>query len=331
VRQVDANDEYLHHLGDEATFNESMYANLYDPARRLGGFFRMGNRPNEGTGEMTACLYLPDGRVAFMFRRPEITTNDALVGAGMAFDVLEPFAHLRVSYDGPVVVLDEPLEMADPKRAFRANPKASCQVALDIESVAPPVGGERDEPEQPGEEFARGHYEVLISGTGSVSVGHERFSVAGWGLRDHSWGPRSWQAPLYYRWLTGNAGDDFGFMATRIARRGSGGVRGGFVYQDGTLHPCGDCRITTTWTSPDLLHAAIGVELASSDTTWHISGVVQRLIPLRNRRQHPDGTPMVTRISEGLTEWSIEGRGVGYGMSEYLDQMIDGRPAGAEE
>src|SRR5215217_6697980 len=27
-------------------------------------------------------------------------------------------------------------------------------------------------------------------------------------------GPRYWQAPWYYRWLTANAGADFGFMAS---------------------------------------------------------------------------------------------------------------------
>ena len=46
--------------------------NFYDPGRRLGGFARIGNPPNERHAEMTLCLYLPDGRVAFMFARPEI-------------------------------------------------------------------------------------------------------------------------------------------------------------------------------------------------------------------------------------------------------------------
>ena len=39
------------------------------------------------------------------------------------------------------------------------------------------------------------------------------------------------------------------------------------------------------------------------------------MLPLRNRR---DGK--VTRISEGLTEWRCDGH-VGYGWSEYLDQI----------
>ena len=75
-------DEYLHELGPETTFNESMYFNVYDPAEQVGGFVRLGNRANEGYAEMTTCLYLPDGRVAFMYNRPEISHNDAFAAGG---------------------------------------------------------------------------------------------------------------------------------------------------------------------------------------------------------------------------------------------------------
>jgi hypothetical protein len=56
---------------------------------------------------------------------------------------------------------------------------------------------------------------------------------------------------------------------------------------------------------------------------------VLNLVPLRNRRTSPDGTELLTRISEGLTEWHCEGE-VGFGLSEYLDQIVDGSPVGLE-
>jgi hypothetical protein len=62
-----------------------------------------------------------------------------------------------------------------------------------------------------------------------------------------------------------------------------------------------------------------------------VTGRVLNLIPLRNRRQGPDGVAMVTRISEGLTEWTLDDGRVGYGLSEYLDQIIDGHPVGLAE
>jgi hypothetical protein len=39
----------------------------------------------------------------------------------------------------------------------------------------------------------------------------------------------------------------------------------------------------------------------------------------------------MTRISEGMTRWQVEGVGTGYGLSEYLDQIVDGVPVGVAE
>lgn len=330
--RLEPQDEYMHPLGPEPNFNESMYFNVYDPDHRLGGFFRLGNRANEGTGEMTTCLYLPDGRVAFMFLRPPVTSNDAFDAGGMRFDVIEPFAELRVRYTGPVVLLDEPLDMADPRTAFTTNPRVEATVELTYRGRSAMVGGEPDQPqERPGEEFARGHYEQLVEATGTVTVDGTSWAVSGHGLRDHSWGPRYWQAPWYYRWLTANFGADFGFMGSRIARRDGAGIRGGFVWEDGALHLCDGFVISTDWSGDDLYHRTLEATLSAGERTWHVRGRVMNLIPLRNRRRDPDGNPLVTRISEGLTEWTLADGRVGYGLSEYLDQIIDGRPVGRAE
>ena len=88
--RLDPADEHMHPLEDASNFNESMYFNVYDPQERVGGFLRLGNRANEGYAEMTTCLYLPDGRVAFMYHRPEIADNDAFDAGGMRFEVVEP-------------------------------------------------------------------------------------------------------------------------------------------------------------------------------------------------------------------------------------------------
>jgi hypothetical protein len=330
--RLEPRDEYLHELGPEENFNESMYFNVYDPDQDLGGFFRLGNRANEGRGEMTACLYLPDRRVAFMFQRPEVRTNDAFDAAGMRFEVIEPFEHLRVSYGGKVVMLDDPLDMADPRAAFTNNPYEHGEVALDYRRVSDMFGGEPEEShERPGEEFAKGHYEQLVSATGTIAVGDARWDVRGFGLRDHSWGPRYWQAPWYYRWLTANFGADFGFMGSRIARRDSDGTRGGFVWDGQRLLPCHDFEIGTEWEGDDVYHHRVHAVLRARDPDghaleWKVTGEVMNLIPLRNRR---DG--LVTRISEGMTRWTLDDGRVGYGLSEYLDQIVEGRPVGLDE
>jgi len=334
--RLDPSDEYMHELGPEPNFNESMYINLFDPAEQLGGWFRIGNRANEGQAEMTVCLYLPDGRVGFMFKRPSITSNDAFDAGGMRWTIVTPFEELRVDYAGKVVALTDPTQMADPRAAFANNPYEACEVHLTFtgQGRASMFGGEPDTPhEAPGEEFAKGHYEQLVEGHGTIAVGDHVWSVRGFGLRDHSWGPRFWQAPWYYRWLTANVDRDFGFMASRVAKRDGAGTRGGFVWEGGKIHVCDDVTLSTETTGVNAYHRAINATLRSSrsGTEWSFDGEVLNLIPLRNRRTDPDGNELLTRISEGMTRWTMSDGRVGYGLSEYLDQIIDGQPVGLAE
>lgn len=334
--RLDPEDEYMHELGPEPNFNESMYVNLFDPEQQIGGWFRIGNRANEQHAEMTVCIYLPDGRVAFMFRRAHIDNNDQFDAAGMQWTMVKPFEELKVSYTGKVVVLTDPLEMADPRKAFENNPRVAGSVDLTFTGQGRPsmFGGEPDKPhETPGEEFARGHYEQLIEGRGTITVGDEQWEISGCGLRDHSWGPRFWQSPYYYRWLTGNVDRDFGFMLSRVARRDGPGTRGGFVWEDGKIHYCDDATISTETTGSASYHKAVTATLKSSrsEREWAFTGEVLNLIPLRNRRTDPEGNELLTRISEGMTRWTMADGRVGYGLSEYLDQIIDGNPVGIAE
>lgn len=101
-----------------------MYFNAFDPNTRFGGWFRIGNRPNEGYAEMTVCLYLPDGRIAFTFGRPNILDNKEMNAGGLKVEIVEPFKHIRLSYSGRLLVLSQPFEMADPKVAFKTTPRS---------------------------------------------------------------------------------------------------------------------------------------------------------------------------------------------------------------
>jgi hypothetical protein len=344
--RLDESDEYMHDVGPESNFNESMYINCFDPAQGVGGWFRMGNRANEGTAEMSVCLYLPadepdaNRQVGFMFKRPSIDNNDALDAAGLTWTMVTPFHELRVDYVGKLVLLDEPEQMANPKEAFATNPFVEAAVHLTFtgQGRASMFGGEPDTPhEAPGEEFAKGHYEQLVEATGTIKVGEREWHITAFGLRDHSWGPRYWQAPWYYRWLTANVDADFGFMASRVANKDGPGTRGGFVWESGEIHLCDHVEIATVTRGDEHYHDRIEGLMRSSRSNreWHFSGRAVSLIPLRNRRQTPDGEWLRTRISEAYTEWTIrsgdyDGR-VGYGMSEYLDQIIDGTPVGLAE
>ena len=331
--RLDPEDEYTHAPGETSNYNESMYFNVFDPARMTGGWFRIGNRPNEGHAEVSVCIYLPGGQVGFAFARPEISGNAALDAGGLKIDVVEPFKRLKVSYSGKVLLLDRPFEMADPRQAYRDNPSVPCTVELDYEGVSPMYGGEvvradgSSLPIDPEKSFSKAHYEQHCAASGAITVDGRRYEISGFGLRDKSWGPRYWQAIDWYRWCPMNFGRDFGMMLSVIGD-GQGGVRqGGMVFRDGVYDLITECAIESDWDENGYQTALRSQVRTESGKTYDVTGRVLSLIPLRNRRTAADGTQLQTRITEGMTEYRC-GDLVGYGLSEYLDQIIDGQPNG---
>ena len=288
--RLDESDEYMHELGPESNFNESMYINCFDPAQGVGGWFRMGNRANEGTAEMTVCLYLPaeveGGKrsVGFMFKRPAIDNNDAFDAAGMKWTMVKPFEELRVDFVGKVVLLDEPEQMADPKAAFTNNPFDEAEVHLTFTGQGRPsmFGGEPDSrTRRPARSSPRATTSNSSPRPARSRSATREWDINGFGLRDHSWGPRYWQAPWYYRWLTANVDENFGFMASRVAKKDGPGSRGGFVWENGTMHLCDDVEITTETRGDEQYHDQIEGVLRSSrsDREWEFSGEVAQPDP----------------------------------------------------
>jgi hypothetical protein len=321
-------DDLMHENTGEANYNESAYYNFYDPKVRLGGFVRIGNRPNEHHAEMTCCLYLPDGRVGFMFARPKIDDNAKFDAAGMRFVVDAPMRRHTIRYEGNVCLLARPLDLLDPKAAFTSNPHVPAQIELAYEAVSPVSGGELREErdgtwvsvksERAGQEFAKGHLEQHGHAVGRVVVGDTEWAIDGYGLRDRSWGPRYWQAPDHYRWLTMNFGATAGIAAARTVQRDGRAVEGGYIYRQGEPNRyVGKVEVETELAGDERLHASLRARVHPIDggPPEEITGRVLAMVPLRNRRNG-----VTTRIAEGLTEWRWGDR-IGYGWSEYLDHV----------
>jgi hypothetical protein len=327
-------DDYMHEPESASNYNESRYYNWFDHEAGMGGWVRMGNRVNEGYAELSVCLYLPDGRVGFMFKRPKITSNAEHDAGGLRFEVLKPYEEHRITYEGKVCVLDRPREMAEPREAFACNPHLGCTIDLHLTAVGPAQGGEpeweegEEKPDlDPEKMFARGHTEQHMRAAGTVTVGDERFEITdGLGLRDHSWGPRYWQNIWWYRWLTVNLGPDLGFAVTISGDEAGGRRVHGFLYDrerlgDDRWVPIRDATLRSDYDEA-WFPLKNRVTVTTDDHSYDVEGEIWSNIPLRNRREG-----MVTRITEGMTRWYHEDR-QGAGLSEYLDQIVDGTPVG---
>lgn len=332
--RLDPQDEYMHPLEAAVNFNESMYFNVFDKQHNLGGWFRLANRPNEGRGEMTCCIYLPDGRVGFMFKRPERRDNNAFEGGGMTFSVVEPFKTLELRYRGKLCILSNPQDMADPSTAFRNNPVVEASIDLRFTGISPMFGGEpvNDDgtpiAQKADEGFARGHYEQHMRGEGQIQVGSESFPIQGLGLRDHSWGPRFWQSIYWYRWLPMAFDEDFAMMVSIVCRKAGELHAGGMVLRNGEYIMIRDARISAQYDA-NQNQTTLEVWAKTDEREYNVTGRVKSLIPLRNRRHSPDGEELVTRITEGMTEYVCDGK-TGYGLSEFLDQIVDDKPVGMD-
>src|SRR5829696_8422064 len=307
-------DEYMHTPTDHPQFNESAYYNFVDADSGFAVLIRMGNRVNEGHAEVTVLVYLPGGRAAIRFDKAPITSNDAFEAAGLKFEILEPLQRMGVTFDGTAYLLAEGTALENPKQAFTESPVVPVRLSLRYDNVVPVYGlggGSGSSGIQGAEEsIAVGHYQGPCSVSGWVEVDGERRDIEGLGFRDHSWGPRLWQGPSYWRWISCMVDEKNGFVAWSQKIGDTRSPGNGMVMRDGVVELLDKVQVT--------MRTEAGEEVRAS-------GEVFALVPLRNRREG-----QVARLAEVLCRYEFQG-GTGYGISEYHDRMDDGTPAGMSE
>jgi len=330
--RLDPKDEYTHPPEPVSNYNESMYFNVFDSPKRLGAWMRIGNRPNEGYCEMTCCVYLPDGRVGFMFARPACMDNTELAAAGMRIEVLEPFKKMRVTYDGELLVMDDPRAMSNPSSAFKKYPKRPASMVLNFEGISPMHGGEivdmDGHPIKLDTEYAvyRGHTEQHMLVQGYISVDGQRFDIRdGTGYRDKSWGPRNWSSFYWYKWLPVAFSPNFGVLLSIKGRPEGGSNRvSGNVLRNGLYEPVLEGRIDTEY-DENWYPIQLNAWMKTEQREYMLRGRVLTTVPLRHRAKHTNDNDSYTRITESLTEYECDGN-TALGMTEFCDLMLNHMP-----
>ena len=327
---ADPDDELFHPVGDDPAWSESYYFNFVDPDTGVGAFTRMGFRPNDGWADALHAVYLPDGRVAFTYGRRTDLTPEVVGGLGPADPQVgnltlrrgEAFRRWDIVYSG------EAQDMADPTVMLAATKHrptgwfepAHLEMDVAFEATSVPhyaVGG------------SQGHFEQTGRVTGTVRLGDEQWDVRGFGVRDKSWGPRTWQASsgsaakaagpqaadngCFLNWFSMNFGDDLA-LGGACGRTADGTFRGkGWIHRGGETLDLDEVTMTTEY-EPDipLLHRT--VQLRGTDSRGGavvVDGTVLSICPTKIPRR--DG---VTFVNEGLARFSSEGR-QGFGIAEH--------------
>jgi hypothetical protein len=323
-----AQDEYPHPPGTALHFNESVYMNAFDHRQRWGGWMRLGNRVNEGYAELAVCLYLPDGRIACQFQRPVISDNTQFNAGGLAVTVHEPLQRLSMRYRGELLIVQDPAMLRDPKTLFSVAPRVEAEMSWDQIGISPVHGGLPATATQDtlyGRDFSLGHFNQHTRVQGELRLGTEVLTLDGFGWRDHSWGPRVWQNIVFDRLYMANFGPSHGLMLLKIANRDGRVRRGGVLMVDGDYEEIVDMDLFNEW-SPDKDPTHFKLSVRTARRSARIEGRVLNCAPLRNRRTD-QGVTIQSRIAECFTELYWDGR-VGYGMTEYVEVLRDGVPAG---
>ena len=322
------NDEFTHTPSADSNFNESVYVNGFDPKQRSGGWMRIGNRVNEGYAEAQVCLYLPDGRLAVQFQRPDITHNKAFAAGGLSYTVHQPYHHVSMRYEGDLLVLDDPNMLRDARRLFAEAPRTKGTVEFDLTAVSPMHGGEPTRDDQQtmyGRDFSFGHFNQHTRTVGRMEIGGQIFEFDSYGWRDHSWGPRFWTNIYFYRLFIANFGPDRALMLLKITGRDGVTRRCGVLQFDGDYEDITDLDVYTEWTAlKDPKAIRLGVRTAKRAV--QLEGEVIQMAPLSNRRKVGDEI-LSSRIAEGLTMWTWGDR-TGIGVTEYIELLQDGQPVG---
>lgn len=325
---LSADDEFPHAPDESPNFNESVYVNGFDPERGFGGWMRLGNRVNEGHTEVQACLYLPDGRIACQFQRPDIEANTGFSAGPLSYAVHEPLRAVSMAFDGEFMLLDDPNLLREPRRLFTEAPRVPGSASFELVGVSPVHGGAPATETQEtlyGRNFSYGHFFQHTRSDVTIRVGDEQWSFNGGGWRDHSWGPRYWTNIYYYRLLIANFGPDHAMMLLKITTRDGVTRRHGVLQIDNRYEDITDMDLITQWdANKDPVTLQLSVRTA--ERAVRMDGRVKTLAPLRNRRKVGDET-LQCRIAEGLTEWDWDGRS-GIGVTEYIEFLEDGEPVG---
>ena len=320
--------EYRHEPDDTPSYNESTYYNFTSPDSGAVGWLRIAVQPNRPAGQATALIFLPHGETLMTFKRVQETDAAALAVGPIAIEVDEPHRRQRLTFDGPISVFAEPRALSDPKAAFRAAPVADVHIDLTVTGNGDSFGASGEDRANILEEtMALGHYEQFILLDGTLRVGEEEYAINGGGLRDHSWGPRDWAGPLYYRWISACFDDGLALMGLEVAQPDGTFTRRAAIGADGVAVEAQIGDVTVEWTDDGFCRAlSCAIKSAHGDLT--LTGTArqpEQFVPLRHHRPE-EGASALTRIGYSSYEFSLGDGRSGLGIIEVLDRLVDGLP-----
>jgi hypothetical protein len=196
-------------------WNESYYFNLFDPAKGVTAFMRIGNKPNRN--EKSVFLFVMSRKGVFGLRNAVPCDEKKTECSGLKFE--DRGDAWKITYNGPL--FDVSKEPAPTMSSLDIDWKP-VNPLMDYHNCVDAHGA------QLSAQTASEHFEQFGVVTGKITIGDDVFDIRATGERDKSEGVRDWGAPKMWLWLNSVYGEDLGFNATKLSTQ-MGDVDAGFV------------------------------------------------------------------------------------------------------
>lgn len=214
-------DEFPHAIGDDATWQESVFIWWRDRSSPVGGILRLGHEPNRLTasgvrGRAPIWFGVHAGPARFLRNLPEAPLDVEADRKGPGLAAGEGWSFL---YDGgPRIRVSQP----------------GVELALDVEDLYPRTDFFAKDTSL-ADDYAAGHFEASGRAVGRLTLGGQSFDIEAWCHRDHSWGERRWDTLLSHRWVSGCAGPALSFGSIAWHSVDGNLARFGYVVRDGEV------------------------------------------------------------------------------------------------
>jgi hypothetical protein len=321
-------DDFMHPVRDEPAWSESYYFNFCDPRTQVGMFTRMGFRPGDGWADGLHVVYLGGDHLLFTYSRRDLPqVEDDLTVGGLSLERVEPFKRWRVSYEGPAQEVADGAILVTRRRERPEGwfTPAELSMSVDFEALGEPFYSA---------EGVRGHFEQAGRVHGKIRSGDKVWDVDGYGVRDKSWGPRSWKAadgsggtgaapsaPVgpFATWFSANWGAGLAFGGG-AGSDGKGNMRGeGWLQRDGKNVRLRELRVLdSTYRPGSILHTRLRLELVPEEgEALPVDCTVVGMCPTKIPQQTG-----ATFVNEALARFDCKGQ-TGWGIAEYWHAVGD--------
>jgi hypothetical protein len=239
-----------HAPGPQELWQESDCYWWYDAAQGVGGFHRIGQKPNLGTGQLTVFAFARDGeRFVAHSEHPIETVDRWATGQRVGGHTAESLDPGRVRFTWAESGSDGDVEFSGSFHQPRNWSKTGHSDSF-MENIN-----------------SDGHLECAGRLRGSVRVGGRTYEVDALAHRDRSWGFRdNGRVSMHrYRMFSGTAGPSLSFASFLLDLKDGPAMVAGFVSRHGVDEDVRGLRVATTFDA-DGLSPINAIALLTLDT-----------------------------------------------------------------